>query len=117
MSESHIDAQMDRETAIAGLENAARRYAAAFLAIAAGEGNQEQLLVARGLLVEAAWHYRHHPRTSARAANLAGHVPPEVSAHAWQAQVRLHHRYRVLGEHGKRSTVANVAVARELTAA
>ena len=70
---------------------------------------------ARRLLVEAAWHYRHHPRTSARAANLAGHVPPEVSAHAWQAQVRLHHRYRVLGEHGKRSTVANVAVARELT--
>jgi hypothetical protein len=38
-----------------------------------------------------------------------------VSAHAWQAQVRLHHRHRVLGEHGKRSTVANVAVARELT--
>ena len=57
MSESHIDAQMDRETAIAGLENAARRYAAAFLAIAAGEGNQEQLLVARQRLVEAACTY------------------------------------------------------------
>jgi len=70
---------------------------------------------ARRLLVEAAWHYHHHPRTCARAASLAGHVPPEVSAHAWQAQVRLHHRHRVLGEHGKRSTVANVAVARELT--
>ena len=70
---------------------------------------------ARRLLVEAAWHYRHHPRTCARATSLAGHVPPEVGAHAWQAQVRLHHRYRVLGEHGKRSTVANVAVARELT--
>src|SRR5438067_1723823 len=47
MSEAHIDAQMDRETAIAGLENAARRYAAAFLAIAAGEANQEQLWGAR----------------------------------------------------------------------
>ena len=70
---------------------------------------------ARRLLIEAAWHYRHHPRTSARAASLAGHVPPEVSAHAWQAQVRLHHRHRVLAEHGKRSTVANVAVARELS--
>jgi len=70
---------------------------------------------ARRLLVEAAWHYRHHPRTCARATSLAGHVPPEVGAHAWQAQVRLHHRHRVLGEHGKRSTVANVAVARELT--
>lgn len=70
---------------------------------------------ARRLLVEAAWHYRHHPRTCTRAARLAGHVPPEVIAHAWQAQVRLHHRHRVLTEHGKRSTVANVAVARELT--
>jgi transposase len=70
---------------------------------------------ARRLLVEAAWHYRHHPRVSARAANLAGRVPPEIVAHAWQAQVRLHHRHRVLTEHGKRSTVANVAIARELT--
>lgn len=70
---------------------------------------------ARRLLVEAAWHYRHHPRVSARAAALAGRVPPEVSARAWQAQVRLHHRHRVLTEHGKRSTVANVAIARELT--
>jgi transposase len=70
---------------------------------------------ARRLLVEAAWHYRHHPRVSARAANLARRVPPEIVAHAWQAQVRLHHRHRVLTEHGKRSTVANVAIARELT--
>ena len=30
------------------------------------------------------------------------------------AQVRLHHRHRSLTAHGKRSTVANVAVAREL---
>ena len=70
---------------------------------------------ARRLLVEAAWHYRHRPRQSARAARLQGHVPPEVRTRAWQAQVRLQHRHRVLAEHGKRSTVANVAVARELT--
>ena len=57
MSESHIDAQMDRETAIAGLENAARRYAAAFLAVGAGEGDQELLLVARERLAEAACTY------------------------------------------------------------
>ncbi len=30
------------------------------------------------------------------------------------SQVRLHHRHRHLAEHGKRTTVANVAVAREL---
>jgi hypothetical protein len=42
------------------------------------------------------------------------HVPSEVTARASQAQVRLHHRHRTLIGHGKRSTVANVAVAREL---
>jgi transposase len=61
---------------------------------------------ARRLLVEAAWHYRHAPRRPA-----AGSQPDE---RAWQAQVRLHHRYRHLTEHGKRSTVVNVAIAREL---
>jgi transposase len=70
---------------------------------------------ARRLLVEAAWHYRHRPHQSARAARLSEHVPPQVAARAWQAQIRLNHRHRVLCEHGKRSTVANVAVARELT--
>ena len=38
----------------------------------------------------------------------------EVTTRAWRAQVRLNHRYRALTGHGKRSTVANVAVAREL---
>jgi transposase len=61
---------------------------------------------ARRLLIEAAWHYRHPPRRP-----KAGSEPDE---RAWQAQVRLHHRYRHLTEHGKRTTVANVAVAREL---
>jgi transposase len=70
---------------------------------------------ARRLLVEAAWHYRHRPRQSARAAGLSEHVPPQVATRAWQAQIRLAHRHGVLAEHGKRSTVANVAVARELT--
>jgi transposase len=69
-------------------------------------GNQH----ARRLLVEAAWHYQHRPRRAAAETDL----PPEVAARAWQAQVRLHHRHRSLTEHGKRSTVATVAVAREL---
>jgi transposase len=70
---------------------------------------------ARRLLIEAAWHYQHAPRLSARARALAPHVPSAVSARAWQAQVRLNHRHRTLISHGKRSTVANVAVARELS--
>jgi transposase len=61
---------------------------------------------ARRLLIEAAWHYRHAPRLPA-----SGPPPDE---RAWQAQVRLYHRHRHLTEHGKRTTVANVAVAREL---
>ena len=62
---------------------------------------------ARRLLVEAAWSYQHHPRRPDRG--------PEPDARAWQAQIRLHRRYRHLTtERGKRSTVATVAVAREL---
>jgi transposase len=69
---------------------------------------------ARRLLVEAAWHYQHPPRRPQRPAALAEHVPPAVTARAWQAQIRLHHRHRHLTSHGKRSTVATAAVAREL---
>jgi transposase len=69
-------------------------------------GNQH----ARRLLIEAAWHYRHRPRR----ARLEPDVPPDIAARAWRAQVRLHHRHRGLTDHGKRSTVATVAVAREL---
>lgn len=69
---------------------------------------------ARRLLIEAAWHYQHRPRQSARAALLAEHVPPEVTARAWQAQIRLWQRHRALTQNGKRSTVATTAVAREL---
>jgi transposase len=69
---------------------------------------------ARRLLVEAAWHYQHPPRRPTRTAALAEHVPPAVTARAWQARIRLHHRHRHLTSHGKRSTVATAAVAREL---
>ena len=57
MSESELDAQMDRETAIAGLENAARRYTAAFLAVSCGDGTQKQLQATRERLAEAARTY------------------------------------------------------------
>ena len=70
---------------------------------------------ARRLLVEAAWHYQHPARLSKRIATNRQHVPAQVSSRAWQAQIRLHHRHRTLTSHGKRSTVATVAVARELS--
>jgi transposase len=61
---------------------------------------------ARRLLIEAAWHYRHPARRSSRR--------PEPDERACQAQVRLFHRWRHLTGHGTRSSVANVAIAREL---
>jgi transposase len=73
-------------------------------------GNQH----ARRLVIEAAWHYRHPPRRSARTKRAAQLAGPEMAARAWAAQIRLHRRQRDLLGHGKRSTVANVAVAREL---
>jgi transposase len=70
---------------------------------------------ARRLVVEAAWHYQHRPNIARRQRELAPLLPAEVPARAWRAQLRLHHRHGVLQRQGKRSTVANVAVARELT--
>jgi len=59
-------------------------------------------------MIEAAWSYQHRPRRPDRG--------PEPDARAGQAQIRLHRRYKHLTtERGKRSTVATVAVARELT--
>jgi transposase len=62
---------------------------------------------ARRLLIETAWAYQHRPRRPVRG--------PEPDPRAWQAQIRLHRRYHHLTvQRGKRSTVAIVAVAREL---
>jgi transposase len=69
---------------------------------------------ARRLLIEAAWHYRHPPRVSARIRASGALVPPEALAHAWQAQIRLHERHRHLVGKGKPAPVATAAVAREL---
>ena len=73
-------------------------------------GNQH----ARRLLVEAAWHYRHRPARSARIRAAERLAPPECAARAQTAQVRLFQRHRDLTGRGKRSTVVNIAVAREL---
>jgi transposase len=51
--------------------------------------------------------YRHAPRRT-----VSG---PQPDARAWQAQIRLHHCYHHLAEHGKRPTIANITIARELT--
>jgi len=68
----------------------------------------------RRLLIEAAWHYRHPPRRSATMRARWEGQPPEVVAHAWKAQQRLHRRFARFVHRGMRSQVAVTAVAREL---
>lgn len=69
----------------------------------------------RRLLVEAAWHYRKPPRTGAALRRRQEGADPAAIDCAWRAQRRLHQRWRDLHQiRGKRSTVTNIAVAREL---
>ncbi len=69
---------------------------------------------ARRVLVEAAWHYRHHPSLGGALARRSQGQPGAITKHAWRAQQRLHRRYRHLVGHGKRTPIAVAAVAREL---
>jgi transposase len=67
------------------------------------------------ILVAIAWHYRHQPYLGRPLRRRQEGQPRAVCAAAWHAQLRLHRRYRHLVGHGKRSSVAVVAVPRELT--
>jgi transposase len=69
---------------------------------------------ARRLLVEAAWHHRRRPHPSRELARRREGQPAPVRERAVAAERRLHHRWRRFDARGKRSTVAAVAVAREL---
>ena len=69
--------------------------------------------LARRLVVEAAWHYRHRPGVGRTLAQRRRGQPRRVIALADKAQPRLCRRFRRLAEH-KPSPVAAVAVAREL---
>ena len=69
----------------------------------------------RRLLVEAAWHYRKPPRMSSTLRRRHEGMDPAAIDCAWRAQRRLHGRWRELHQlRGKRATVTNIAVAREL---
>jgi transposase len=69
----------------------------------------------RRVLVEAAWHYRHHPFVGATLRARQRDAPPIVIAHAWTAQQRLYRRYGRLAARGKPTQHVVTAVARELT--
>ena len=69
----------------------------------------------RRVLIESAWHYRHHPFVSATLRARQRGAPATVIAHAWTAQQRLHRRYARFVARGKRKQHIVTAVARELT--
>jgi transposase len=69
----------------------------------------------RRVLVEAAWHYRHHPFVGDTLRARQRGAPATVIAHAWTAQQRLHRRYARLAARGKPKQHVVTAVARELT--
>ena len=69
----------------------------------------------RRVLVEAAWHYRHHPFIGAALRQRQAGAPAGAVSEAWRAQQRLHRRYRALAARGKPRQHVVTAVARELT--
>jgi transposase len=68
----------------------------------------------RRLLVEAAWHQRHHPVKSKALRKRRENQPDWVIKIADRAMKRLHQRYMHLVSNGKETKVAATAVAREM---
>jgi transposase len=69
---------------------------------------------ARAALIEAAWAYRHQPAIGVALRGRQHGASPDTLARSWQAQRRLHARYRAMTARGKPATVAVTAMAREL---
>ncbi len=69
----------------------------------------------RRVLVESAWHYRHHPFIGDALRHRQRGAPAAVIDHAWVAQRRLHRRYRRLAARGKPKQHIVTAIARELS--
>ena len=67
----------------------------------------------RRALIEAAWHYIHQPALGKNLKKRQVGQPPEVIAHSWKAQHRLHKKFWSLACRGDRRT-AVTAVSREL---
>jgi len=67
----------------------------------------------RHVLVQAAWSYRSRPTVGAELKRRQQGQAPEVVAHSWKAQHRLHKLYHRIAAK-KSSRIAVVAVAREL---
>ena len=67
------------------------------------------------VLVEAAWHYRHHPFIGKQLRHRQQDASPAALIPAWRAQQRLYRRYQRLAARGKPTQHVVTAIARELT--
>ena len=68
----------------------------------------------RRVVVEAAWQYQHCPRVGVTLRRRQEDLPARINQISWEAQHRLNLKFLHLTFKGKPSTVAAVAVAREL---
>jgi transposase len=69
---------------------------------------------ARTALIEAAWAYRFKPAIGLTLRRRQQDASPQTLARSWQAQRRLHARYKTMTARGKPAGVAITAMAREL---
>lgn len=70
--------------------------------------------LARTMMVEASWSYRHPAREQRPYLKRSEHLPQEIRDIGWKAQVRLCKRYRDLSKTGKPQPRVLAAIAREL---
>jgi transposase len=68
----------------------------------------------RTQLIESAWAYQHRPRVGVGLAQRHQGLHPDTVARSWDAQQRLHHRFRTLAARKHHKGTVAVAVAREL---
>jgi transposase len=68
----------------------------------------------RTALIEAAWSYRYKPAIGVTLRSRQHEASPQTLARSWQAQRRLHTRYKTMTARGKPAGVAITAMAREL---
>lgn len=68
----------------------------------------------RRIVIEAAWAYRHRPAVGGVLRKRQATLSPTVTDIAWQAQLRLHTRYRRLLGRGKTQPKVVTAIGREL---
>lgn len=70
--------------------------------------------LARTMLVEAGWSYRHPPKEGQPYLKRSAHLPQQIKDIGWKAQTRLCKRFRHLSGSGKPQPRVLAAIAREL---